>query len=75
MTTAQANELTAFITHPALRARAAHRLQTGQAFICPDCGQIAATEAGCFPCDEAKFEAQAAQYDARDAYDPYALRH
>lgn len=64
MTTTQATEVTAFIVNPALRARAAARLVSGGAFLCPDCGQIADTAAGCYPCDDARFTAQEAEYDA-----------
>jgi hypothetical protein len=56
MTTIQASSLTAFIVNPAIRARAAARLLSGDAFICPTCENIADTNAGCDPCDTARFD-------------------
>jgi hypothetical protein len=67
MTADQATQATEFIAHPALRARAIHRLTSGAAFICPSCGNIADTLAGCTPCDEAYWEDQAAKHDAVQA--------
>ncbi len=64
MSTAQITAATAFIVHPALRATVAGHLASGVSFVCPDCGQIADTAAGCSPCDDARFTAQAAAYDA-----------
>ncbi len=64
MTTAQATEATAFIVHPGLRAMAAAALAAGRTFLCPECGQIASAETGCFPCDEVKFASLCAEHDA-----------
>ncbi len=64
MSTAQITAATAFITHRALRAKVAADLATGTSFLCPGCGQIADTLAGCYPCDDARFTTQAAEYDA-----------
>lgn len=79
MSTAQITAATAFIVHPALRQTVAAHLASGASFVCPGCGQIADTAAGCYPCDEAHFTAQAAAYDALTAgaetstgCDPYA---
>jgi len=64
MNTQQITDATAFITHRALRATVAAHLASGLSFLCPGCGQIADTTAGCTPCDDARFTAQAAEYDA-----------
>ncbi len=64
MTTEQITAATAFITHRAIRAQVASHLATGVSFLCPECQQIADTAAGCAQCDEARFTAQAAAYDA-----------
>ena len=65
MTALQAQAATAFIVNPAIREMAAARLRDGRTFICPDCGQIASTDAGCAPCDDVMFASQEAEYDAR----------
>ena len=67
MTHDQAAEATEFITHPALQARAIARLVSGAAFLCTGCGNIADTSAGCFPCEEAYWEARAAEHDLQQA--------
>lgn len=67
MTTEQITEATAFIVHPALRAHAAHRLSIGATYLCGGCGQIADAQTGCSPCDTARFEEMAAEYDAQEA--------
>lgn len=64
MTTAQATEYTAFIVNPAIRAQVAASLLAGRAVICPDCNEIANPETGCTRCDDARFAAQEAEYDA-----------
>lgn len=64
MTTEQITAATAFITHRAIRAQVAAHLASGVSFLCPECQQIADTNAGCTQCDEARFTAQAAEYDA-----------
>lgn len=67
MTPEQIAEAVAFIVHPALRAHAAARLTSGANYICGGCGQIADSQNGCAPCDTARFEAMAAEYDAQEA--------
>jgi|GEM_PF-6525319 len=64
MNTAQATEYTAFITHRAIRAQVIAHLVSGRSVVCPDCNEIASPETGCTRCDDARFTAQAAEYDA-----------
>jgi len=64
MTTEQITAATAFITHRAIRAQVATHLASGVSFLCPECQQIADTNAGCTQCGDARFAAQAADYDA-----------
>lgn len=73
MTFIQATEATAFIKNPALRGRAVARLVSGDAFLCPDCGNLTDAQTGCYPCDEARFTPQCDAYDAMQAntFDPY----
>lgn len=67
MTTAQATDYTAFIANRAIRAQVTAALLTGRLTVCPDCNELANPETGCTSCDQARFAALEAQYEAKMA--------
>ena len=38
----------------------------GAAYVCPGCGNLADSQAGCLPCDEAYWEDQAGKHGAQE---------